>query len=115
MVHIQFTLSGFRAIVYYKTFPLSDVLCVIFILCGLKLIFQVPKSSDDVNLKNPNDMSYVFSGAYTPMLCKLVDQVSDQVSAAKTMTVNSPENEYSAVLLDLNELFVVQNIIVFLK
>ena len=38
-------------------------------------LLQVPKSSEDVNLKNPNDMSYVFSGAYAPMLCKLVEQV----------------------------------------
>ncbi|XP_030833027.1 vacuolar protein sorting-associated protein 33B isoform X1 [Strongylocentrotus purpuratus] len=34
----------------------------------------IPKASE-VNLKDPNDMSYVFSGAYTPMTCRLVEQV----------------------------------------
>ncbi len=38
--------------------------------------FQIPKSADDINLKNPSDMSYVFSGAYTPLSCKLIQQVS---------------------------------------
>ncbi|XP_033112639.1 vacuolar protein sorting-associated protein 33B-like isoform X2 [Anneissia japonica] len=32
----------------------------------------VPK--DSVQLQNPNDMSYVFSGAYTPLSCKLIEQ-----------------------------------------
>ena len=40
------------------------------------LIFQVPKSAETINLKTPNDMAYVFSGAYTPMLCRLIEQVS---------------------------------------
>ncbi|KAL3865585.1 hypothetical protein ACJMK2_042960, partial [Sinanodonta woodiana] len=30
--------------------------------------------SEDVDLKNPLDMSYVFSGAYSPLSCKLVEQ-----------------------------------------
>ncbi|XP_041371533.1 vacuolar protein sorting-associated protein 33B-like [Gigantopelta aegis] len=40
-----------------------------------KKLSLVPKSADEVNLKSPNDMSYVFSGAYTPLSCKLVEQV----------------------------------------
>ena len=35
---------------------------------------QIP--SMDVDLRNPCDMSYIFSGAYAPLSCKLVDQVS---------------------------------------
>ncbi|KAK3607859.1 hypothetical protein CHS0354_038288 [Potamilus streckersoni] len=30
--------------------------------------------SEDVDLKNPVDMSYVFSGAYSPLSCKLIEQ-----------------------------------------
>ncbi|XP_064608476.1 vacuolar protein sorting-associated protein 33B-like [Liolophura sinensis] len=30
---------------------------------------------EDINLKSPVDMSYVFSGAFTPLSCKLVEQV----------------------------------------
>ncbi|XP_063433464.1 vacuolar protein sorting-associated protein 33B-like [Mytilus trossulus] len=33
----------------------------------------IPKT-DDINLKSPTDMSYVFSGAYSPLSCKLVEQ-----------------------------------------
>ena len=36
---------------------------------------QVPKTSEEVNLRSPNDMSHVFSGAYTPLICKLVEQI----------------------------------------
>nr|XP_011447876.2 vacuolar protein sorting-associated protein 33B isoform X4 [Crassostrea gigas]XP_034325604.1 vacuolar protein sorting-associated protein 33B isoform X3 [Crassostrea gigas] len=39
-----------------------------------KKLSLIPKS-DDIDLKNPTDMSYVFSGAYTPLSCKLVEQV----------------------------------------
>jgi beta-lactamase regulating signal transducer with metallopeptidase domain len=40
-----------------------------------KFVLQIPKS-EDINLKSPTDMSYVFSGAYSPLSCKLVEQVS---------------------------------------
>ncbi|XP_056021791.1 vacuolar protein sorting-associated protein 33B-like isoform X1 [Ostrea edulis] len=39
-----------------------------------KKLSLIPKS-EDIDLKNPTDMSYVFSGAYTPLSCKLVEQV----------------------------------------
>jgi len=39
-----------------------------------KKLNLLPKH-DQVNLKQPNDMSYVFSGAYTPLSCKLVELV----------------------------------------
>ena len=38
-------------------------------------MFQIPKSAEEINLKNVSEMSYVFSGAYTPVLCKLIEQV----------------------------------------
>ncbi|XP_074650105.1 vacuolar protein sorting-associated protein 33B-like [Tubulanus polymorphus] len=40
-----------------------------------KKLHLVPKFGEEMNLKNPSDMSYVFSGAYTPLTCKLVEQV----------------------------------------
>ena len=40
------------------------------------LFRQVPKDVNAVDLKNPQEMSYVFSGAYTPISCKLIEQVS---------------------------------------
>ncbi|KAL5004381.1 hypothetical protein ScPMuIL_017837 [Solemya velum] len=39
-----------------------------------KKLSLIPKT-DDVNLRSPNDMSYVFSGAYSPLSCKIVEQV----------------------------------------
>ena len=38
------------------------------------MYLQIPKS-EDIDLKTPTDMSYVYSGAYTPLSCKLVEQV----------------------------------------
>ena len=44
-------------------------------VCFVLYFLQIPKSPDDVNLRNPDDMSYVFSGAYTPLLCRIIEQV----------------------------------------
>ena len=38
---------------------------------------QIPKSGEDVNLRNPTDTSYVFGGAYAPLTVKIVEYVSD--------------------------------------
>ncbi|KAL8606733.1 hypothetical protein ACOMHN_018767 [Nucella lapillus] len=35
----------------------------------------IPKSGEDVNLKNPNDISYVFGGAYSPLTVRLVEYI----------------------------------------
>ena len=35
----------------------------------------VPKAGDQYDLQNPTDMAYVFSGAYTPISCRLVEEV----------------------------------------
>ncbi|XP_064620988.1 vacuolar protein sorting-associated protein 33B-like [Lineus longissimus] len=40
-----------------------------------KKLNLVPKFNEDFNLKNPSHMAYVFSGAYTPLSCKLIEQV----------------------------------------
>ncbi|XP_077866622.1 vacuolar protein sorting-associated protein 33B-like [Saccoglossus kowalevskii] len=39
-----------------------------------KKLALVPKI-DDYDVKNPEDMGYVFSGAYTPISCRLVDEL----------------------------------------
>lgn len=36
----------------------------------------MPKDVEKVDLKKPQEMAYVFSGAYTPISCRLVEQVS---------------------------------------
>ncbi|XP_056269268.1 vacuolar protein sorting-associated protein 33B [Pseudoliparis swirei] len=35
----------------------------------------VPKSNEEYDLRVPRDMAYIFSGAYVPLSCKLVEQV----------------------------------------
>ncbi|XP_059151428.1 vacuolar protein sorting-associated protein 33B-like [Physella acuta] len=35
----------------------------------------VPKLTEEMDLKNPSDVSYIFSGAYTPLPCKIVEQI----------------------------------------
>lgn len=36
---------------------------------------QIPRVAGEYDLKAPRDMAYVFSGAYTPLSCKIVEQV----------------------------------------
>ncbi|KAK0156149.1 Vacuolar protein sorting-associated protein 33B [Merluccius polli] len=38
----------------------------------------VPKSDEDYDLRVPKDMAYIFSGAYIPLSCKLVEQVLER-------------------------------------
>ncbi|XP_077450947.1 vacuolar protein sorting-associated protein 33B isoform X2 [Stigmatopora argus] len=38
----------------------------------------VPKSDDEYDLRVPKDMAYVFSGAYVPLSCKLIEQVLER-------------------------------------
>lgn len=35
----------------------------------------MPKDVEKVDLKKPQEMAYVFSGAYTPISCRIVEQV----------------------------------------
>ena len=41
---------------------------------------QIPKDAGKVDLKNPTEMAYVFSGAYTPISCRLVEQVRTELT-----------------------------------
>ncbi|XP_008335317.1 vacuolar protein sorting-associated protein 33B [Cynoglossus semilaevis] len=38
----------------------------------------VPKSDEEYNLRVPRDMAYIFSGAYIPLSCKLIEQVLER-------------------------------------
>ncbi|XP_034053456.1 vacuolar protein sorting-associated protein 33B [Gymnodraco acuticeps] len=38
----------------------------------------VPRSDEEYDLRVPRDMAYIFSGAYVPLSCKLVEQVLDR-------------------------------------
>ncbi|XP_058485451.1 vacuolar protein sorting-associated protein 33B [Solea solea] len=38
----------------------------------------VPKSDEEYNLRVPPDMAYIFSGAYVPLSCKLIEQVLER-------------------------------------
>ncbi|XP_077569288.1 vacuolar protein sorting-associated protein 33B [Stigmatopora nigra] len=38
----------------------------------------VPKSDNEYDLRVPKDMAYVFSGAYVPLSCKLIEQVLER-------------------------------------
>lgn len=58
--------------------------CIVFFF---KIYIQIPKS-DDIDLKNPTDMSYVFIGAYTPLSCKLVEQVGKNWILVLAETLN---------------------------
>lgn len=51
----------------------------------------MPKDVDKIDLKNPQEMAYVFSGAYTPISCRLVEQVCDNDIKKKSET---SENSY---------------------
>lgn len=52
-----------------------------------KRLNLVPKDGDKIDLKKPQDMAYVFSGAYTPISCRLLEQVlSNGFSAFEEMS-----------------------------
>lgn len=36
----------------------------------------MPKSDEEYDLRVPKDMAYIFSGAYVPLSCRLIEQVS---------------------------------------
>ncbi|CAL8404871.1 unnamed protein product [Boreogadus saida] len=38
----------------------------------------VPKSDEEYDLRVPKDMAYIFSGAYVPLSCKLIEQVLER-------------------------------------
>lgn len=52
------------------TLKMFYVLNCIIIFC-----VKVPKSDEEYDLRVPRDMAYIFSGAYVPLSCKLIEQV----------------------------------------
>lgn len=57
--------------------------------------------SVDVDLRNPCDMSYIFSGAYSPLSCKLVEQCLQKEGffGMEEITKNLPGGVYADVKL----------------
>ncbi|XP_077173964.1 vacuolar protein sorting-associated protein 33B [Paroedura picta] len=45
-----------------------------------KKLGLIPRMAGEYDLKAPRDMAYVFSGAYTPLSCKMVEQVLERKS-----------------------------------
>lgn len=45
--------------------------------CILTFNVKVPKSDEEYDLRVPRDMAYIFSGAYIPLSCKLIEQVGN--------------------------------------
>ncbi|XP_062405270.1 vacuolar protein sorting-associated protein 33B [Sardina pilchardus] len=43
-----------------------------------KRLTLVPKSDEEYDLRVPKDMAYIFSGAYVPLSCKLIEQVLER-------------------------------------
>ncbi|XP_028823895.1 vacuolar protein sorting-associated protein 33B [Denticeps clupeoides] len=43
-----------------------------------KKLALVPKSDEEYDLRVPKDMAYIFSGAYVPLSCRLVEQVLER-------------------------------------
>lgn len=46
--------------------------------CHLSL--QIPRLDGEYDLKMPRDMAYVFGGAYVPLSCKIIEQVSSSAA-----------------------------------
>uniref|UniRef100_A0A8C3LK17 Vacuolar protein sorting-associated protein 33B n=1 Tax=Chrysolophus pictus TaxID=9089 RepID=A0A8C3LK17_CHRPC len=49
-----------------------------------KKLSLIPRVDGEYNLKMPRDMAYVFSGAYTPLSCKIIEQVSPPTLARRS-------------------------------
>uniref|UniRef100_A0A8C4TIK1 VPS33B late endosome and lysosome associated n=1 Tax=Erpetoichthys calabaricus TaxID=27687 RepID=A0A8C4TIK1_ERPCA len=43
-----------------------------------KKLTLIPKSNEEYDLHSPPDMAYIFSGAYIPLSCKLIEQVLER-------------------------------------
>lgn len=42
---------------------------------GVPFALQIPRVDGEYDLKVPRDMAYVFSGAYVPLSCRVIEQV----------------------------------------
>ncbi|KAM4039583.1 vacuolar protein sorting-associated protein 33B isoform 1-T2 [Anomaloglossus baeobatrachus] len=69
-----------------------------------KRLGLIPRVDGDYDLKTPKDMAYVFSGAYTPLSCKLIEHVLVRKSwtglEEVTRLLNS--NEFSEQISERN-------------
>ncbi|XP_062845979.1 vacuolar protein sorting-associated protein 33B [Trichomycterus rosablanca] len=43
-----------------------------------KRLMLIPKTAEEYDLRVPKDMAYIFSGAYIPLSCKLIEQVLER-------------------------------------
>ncbi|TSK20022.1 Vacuolar protein sorting-associated protein 33B [Bagarius yarrelli] len=43
-----------------------------------KKLMLIPKTGEEYDLRVPRDMAYIFSGAYIPLSCKLIEQVLER-------------------------------------
>ncbi|XP_053472670.1 vacuolar protein sorting-associated protein 33B [Ictalurus furcatus] len=43
-----------------------------------KKLMLIPKTGEEYDLRVPRDMAYIFSGAYVPLSCKLIEQVLER-------------------------------------
>ncbi|KAM9493853.1 vacuolar protein sorting-associated protein 33B [Clarias gariepinus] len=43
-----------------------------------KKLMLIPKTGEEYDLRIPRDMAYIFSGAYVPLSCKLIEQVLER-------------------------------------
>uniref|UniRef100_A0A4W4GW31 Vacuolar protein sorting-associated protein 33B n=1 Tax=Electrophorus electricus TaxID=8005 RepID=A0A4W4GW31_ELEEL len=43
-----------------------------------KRLMLIPKTGEEYDLRVPRDMAYIFSGAYIPLSCKLIEQVLER-------------------------------------
>lgn len=58
--------------VSYVTYSLASLQKRDWFRTVSKKLSLIPKNPDDVNLNRPDEMSYVFGGAYTPLTCRYV-------------------------------------------
>lgn len=65
----------------------------------VKKLNLIPKSAEEINLKSPRDMSYVFSGAYSPLSCRLVEEIlnRDGLSGLEDVTKLLPGETFCSI------------------
>jgi len=51
---------------------------------------QIPRVDGEYDLKVPRDMAYVFSGAYVPLSCKIIEQVSPPAPGSTACVPRAP-------------------------
>lgn len=67
--------------------------CCILIFC-----VKVPKSDEEYDLRVPRDMAYIFSGAYVPLSCKLIEQVQ-QTTGFFIVCVENDDSPHDLAIL----------------